>query len=81
MNIVMIAPFAFTPKATVNARTFPVAQALVGRGHRVTILTAPYDNLSDAGKTTERNGVQIHNLSMKRANRFCLASLVMRKQP
>jgi glycosyltransferase involved in cell wall biosynthesis len=66
MNIVMIGPFAFTPKGTVSARTLPMAQALVNRGHQVTLLVAPYDNLADAGKVEERNGVKIHNLHMKR---------------
>ncbi|MBL7199269.1 MAG: glycosyltransferase family 4 protein [Anaerolineae bacterium] len=66
MNIVMIGPFAFAPKATVSARTFPMAQALVRRGHRVTLLLPPYDNLQDAGQSWEREGVQIHNLPIRR---------------
>jgi len=66
MRIVMIGPFAFTPKATVSARTFPMAQALTARGHEVTILVAPYDNLADAGQIIERDGVRIENLSLKR---------------
>jgi glycosyltransferase involved in cell wall biosynthesis len=66
MRIVMIGPFAFAPKATVSARTFPMAQALAARGHQVTILTAPYDNLADAGQITERDGVEIHNLPLGR---------------
>ena len=66
MKVVMIAPFAFAPKATVNARTFPIAQALVARGHRVVILVPPYDNLSDAGRRLERDGVAIHNLPIRR---------------
>jgi glycosyltransferase involved in cell wall biosynthesis len=62
----MIGPFAFTPKATVSARTFPMAQALTARGHQVTILVAPYDNLADAGQIIDRDAVRIENLSLKR---------------
>jgi glycosyltransferase involved in cell wall biosynthesis len=68
MKIVMIAPFAFKPKATVNARTFPMAQALVTRGHQVTVLVPPYDNLAEAGRTYEREGVHISNLALKQVH-------------
>ena len=88
MNIVMLGPFAFTPKATVSARAFPMAQALVKRGHRVTILLAPYDNLSQAGKDQDRDGVRIHNLPLKRVTPFTplfaawrLATLARRRHP
>jgi glycosyltransferase involved in cell wall biosynthesis len=70
MKIAMIAPFAFKPKATVNARTFPMAQALVARGHQVTVLVPPYDNLPDAGRAFERDGVQVRNLALKRVHAF-----------
>jgi glycosyltransferase involved in cell wall biosynthesis len=62
----MIGPFAFAPKATVSARAFPIAQALVQRGHRVSLFLPPYDNLSHAGQTETRGGVQIHNLAIRR---------------
>ena len=35
MRIVFVAPFAFTPKATVSARMAPLAAALVAAGHEV----------------------------------------------
>jgi glycosyltransferase involved in cell wall biosynthesis len=66
MNIVMIGPFAFTPKGTVSARAFFAARALVKRGHRVTILMPPYDNLSDSGRQWSRDGVQIVNAVIRR---------------
>lgn len=66
MKIAMIAPFAFAPKATVNARTFPMAQALAARGHDVVLLVPPYDNLDDAGHVLVRDGVSIHNLPIER---------------
>lgn len=84
----MIAPFAFTPKATVSARTFPMAQALVKRGHRVTILVPPYDHLADAGQKLERCGVQIHNLTLKKvmaltplSSAWRLAAAARRRHP
>jgi glycosyltransferase involved in cell wall biosynthesis len=63
MNIVYLAPFAFSPKATVSARMLPMATALVRRGHRVTILIPPYDNSADAGKVWEHEGVRLENMS------------------
>jgi glycosyltransferase involved in cell wall biosynthesis len=66
MNILMLAPFALAPKATVSMRAFPIARALVARGHQVTILVPPHDNLADAGRDFVRHGVQIHNLELKR---------------
>jgi glycosyltransferase involved in cell wall biosynthesis len=66
MNIVMIGPFALTPKATSSARALPMAQALTRRGHQVTLLLPPYDNLADAARVESREGVQIQNLPLKR---------------
>jgi len=68
MKIVMVAPFAFRPKATVNARTFPMAQALVERGHRVRLLVPPYDNPAESGQAYERQGVRVSNLTLERVH-------------
>ncbi len=68
MNIVFLAPFAFSPKATVSARMLPIATALRRRGHRVTILMPPYDNPVDSGKTWEHAGVQMENMRMRHAS-------------
>jgi glycosyltransferase involved in cell wall biosynthesis len=68
MKIVMIAPFAFRPKATVNARTFPMAQALVARGHQVRILVPPYDNPAESGQAFERKGVCVSSLALGRVH-------------
>ena len=62
----MIGPFALSPKATVSARALPMAQALVRRGHRVTLLIAPYDNLSHAGRVDDLDGVSVRNLPLER---------------
>ncbi len=66
MNVVMIGPFAFQPKGTVSARAFFIARALVERGHRLTILLPPYDNLADSGRTWEQDGVRLENLVLRR---------------
>lgn len=63
MNIVHLAPFAFSPKATVSARILPMAAALARRGHAVTVLIPPYDNPADDGKCWERDGVRVENVS------------------
>lgn len=66
MNIVMLGPFAFTPKGTVSARAFFGARALVKRGHRVTVIMPPYDNLTDSGRVWVRDGVQLVNMVIRR---------------
>lgn len=66
MNVVMIGPHAFKPKATVSIRAVFIAQALVKRGHRVTILMPPYDNLADSGRVWEWDGVRLENMVMRR---------------
>ena len=62
----MIGPFAFKPKGTVSVRAFFMARALVKRGHNVTILMAPYDNLADSGRAWEQEGVRLENMRLSR---------------
>jgi glycosyltransferase involved in cell wall biosynthesis len=62
----MIGPFAFKPKATVSVRAIFIAQALVEQGHRVTVLLPPYDNLADSGRSWEREGVRVENMTLRR---------------
>lgn len=66
MNIVMLGPFAFSPKGTVSARAFFAARALVKRGHGVTILMPPYDNLADSGREWTQDGVRLVNMVIRR---------------
>jgi glycosyltransferase involved in cell wall biosynthesis len=66
MNVVMIGPFAFKPKGTVSARAFLMARALVERGHQVTILMPPYDNLADSGQVWQKDGVRLENMEIRR---------------
>ena len=62
----MVGPFALAPKATVSARALPMAQALVRRGHKVSVLLAPYDHLADSGQVFDLAGVRVINLALKR---------------
>jgi glycosyltransferase involved in cell wall biosynthesis len=66
LNIIMIGPHAFKPKATVSARALFMARALVKRGHRVKILMPPYDNPDDSGRVWEQDGVQLENMVLRR---------------
>jgi glycosyltransferase involved in cell wall biosynthesis len=66
LKIVMIGPFAFKPKGTVSVRTFFIARALAKRGHAVTILMPPYDNLADSGRIWEEDGVRLENMAIRR---------------
>ena len=76
LTIAMIGPFAFKPKGTVSARAFFMARALVKRGHRVTILMPPYDNLSDSGRAWEQDGVRLDNMVLRRTDAYGAGSAV-----
>ncbi|CAA9255798.1 MAG: hypothetical protein AVDCRST_MAG77-2323 [uncultured Chloroflexi bacterium] len=49
MNVVMVAPFARYPKGTTRGRVLPLARAVAGHGHRVTVLVPPYDHPEESG--------------------------------
>jgi glycosyltransferase involved in cell wall biosynthesis len=66
LNVVMLGPFAFKPKGTVSVRAFFIARALAKRGHTVTILMPPYDNLADSGRIWEEDGVRLENMRIQR---------------
>ena len=66
LKIVMIGPFAFKPKGTVSVRAFFIARALAKRGHNVTILMPPYDNLAYSGRVWEQDGVRLENMDIRR---------------
>ena len=66
----MLAPFGLQPKGTVSARMLPLAEALVGRGHTVTLMIPPWDNPTDAGRTfVSGGGVAMVNLPVPAAYR------------
>jgi len=60
----MIGPFGLRPRGTMSVRALPLAQALVGRGHTVTLLLPPWQNPEDAGKSWDEGGVQIENVAL-----------------
>lgn len=60
----MLAPFGIRPKGTLSARMLPLAQALVERGHTVTITAPPVHNPQDAGQRTVYAGVPVTHLDL-----------------
>lgn len=62
MNLVFIAPFAYSPKATVSARMVPIAQALIQCGHHVSILMPPYDKPGYSGQKWSADGIEFENM-------------------
>jgi len=59
LRITMLAPFGIRPKGTLSARMLPLAQALVQRGHRVSIVAPPVQNPQDAGRRDVYDGVPV----------------------
>ena len=64
MRIVMIGPFGLRPRGTMSVRALPLAQALVARGHTVTLLLPPWQNPEDAGRVWDEGGVHIENIAL-----------------
>jgi glycosyltransferase involved in cell wall biosynthesis len=58
-RITMLAPFGIRPKGTLSARMLPLAQALVRRGHSVSIIAPPVQNPQDAGRHDIYDGVSV----------------------
>lgn len=65
LNIVMVAPFAYSNKGTVRARMEPVAEQLVKRGHSVHIIIPPWDKPTEGGQVYEKNGISITHLKSR----------------
>jgi glycosyltransferase involved in cell wall biosynthesis len=59
LRITMLAPFGIRPKGTLSARMLPLAQALVRRGHCVSIIAPPVQNPQDAGRRDVYDGVPV----------------------
>ena len=62
LTIAMIAPFGVRPKGTLSARMLPLAQALVRRGHTVSIVAPAVQNPEDAGTRVEHGGVWVSHV-------------------
>jgi len=56
---VMLAPFGIRPKGTLLARMLPLAQALVRRGHALTVVAPALQNPQDAGTRAVYGGVPV----------------------
>ncbi len=63
----MVGPFGLRPKSTMSARALPMAQALVARGHQVTVLIPPWDWPVDSGKVWVDRGVTVENVALSPA--------------
>src|SRR6476660_210593 len=64
LRIVMLAPFGIRPKDTLSARMLPLAQALVRRGHCVSIIAPPVHNPQDAGRRDVYAGVAVAHTAL-----------------
>lgn len=64
MKIVFAAPFGLGQKTTVWARTLPLAQHLVDRGHEAAIVIPPWDTPEDAGTHTVTAGVEMVHVAL-----------------
>jgi glycosyltransferase involved in cell wall biosynthesis len=64
MRIVMLAPFGIRPKGTLLARMLPLAQALVQRGHTVSIAAPPVQNPEDADRREVYAGVPVAHTAL-----------------
>jgi glycosyltransferase involved in cell wall biosynthesis len=66
VKIVMLAPFGIRPKGTLAVRMLPLGQALVRRGHQVTIVAPPVQNPEDAGRRQLLGGVTVLHTPLPR---------------
>jgi glycosyltransferase involved in cell wall biosynthesis len=60
----MIGPFGMRPRMTMRVRALPLAEALVRRGYRVTMLLPPWQNPEDAGRSWIEEGVRVENVTL-----------------
>jgi glycosyltransferase involved in cell wall biosynthesis len=66
MRITLVAPFATQLKGTTRARVLPLAAALAGRGHQVSVLIPPWDYPAEAGREETGGSLQVRWLSLPR---------------
>lgn len=66
MRIVFLGTFGMYPKGTMSVRALPLAQALVRRGHDVSIVVPPWDNPVDSGHEVTIEGVKVINVELPR---------------
>ena len=63
-HIAMLGPFGLTPKSTMRMRALPLAEALVARGHRVTLILPPWDDPARSGQEWVEDGVTIRHIAL-----------------
>ncbi len=84
MRVTFVAPFGLSKKGTVRARTLPLARALAGRGHQVTVLIPPWDAPEEGGRCWEDGGVRVVSVGVRGGLPWILARLwreLGRRQP
>lgn len=64
MNIVFAGTFGMAPKSTMRVRALPLAQALVRRGHEVTLVLPPWDDPLESGHVFESEGAHVVNVGL-----------------
>jgi len=64
MKIIFVGPFGLAPKGTMSVRALPLAKSLVKRGHAVTMLLPPWDDVARSNKTWVDDGVTIVNIRL-----------------
>ncbi len=60
----MIGLFGLRPKGTMSVRALPMAQALVAKGHQVSIILPPWSYPQDSGRKWEEDGVSLCNITL-----------------
>lgn len=65
MRIAMVGPFGFHPKKTMRARAFPLARALVQRGHDVQLFMPPWHTPDKANTAWVEEGVDVRYVSLR----------------
>ena len=64
MRVVALCGFAWEPKGTARARAFPLMSELAKRGHRVTLITVPYDNPKLSHTQFVKEGVTVRGIAL-----------------
>ncbi len=80
MKITLIAPFATFPKGTTRARVLPLAHALAGRDHQVTVLIPPWDHPEETGREETHAALYIRWLSLPRRARVPRLSMHLARE-
>ncbi len=76
LRIAFVAPFGLGKKATVWARTLPLARALVAKDCHASVIIPPWDTPEDAGKAWMDEGVEVINVGLRGGLPFVVARMV-----